>query len=70
MNEIKTLGTIHRALSWLDPSGVNETVTQAMTMVYIAMENLRDGMELTSEQLFNQTLEYCTADDCGNGNHH
>jgi hypothetical protein len=60
-NEIKTLKIIHHAMAKLDRSGMNETVTQAMTMIFVAMQHLRENIPLSADSLFKETIMYCTA---------
>jgi hypothetical protein len=45
----------------LDKNGTDETVTQAMTMVFIAMKHLRENIPFSADSLFEEAIEYCTA---------
>jgi hypothetical protein len=58
---IKTLEIIHYAMAKLDENGMNETVTQAMTMIFIAVKHLRENIPLSADSLFEEAIEYCTA---------
>jgi hypothetical protein len=59
--EINTLKIIHHAMARLDKSGMNEVVTQAMTMIFIAMKHLQGNIPLSADSLFEETIMYCTA---------